>query len=209
MVTGPVAPKDPTEKRPGFYVLLDKCVGGIPQDDGRGRHPVYISSDRLPTFARVNGGIQDEEILALLTTAEGFRRLVHSVGVSLSAPTPMDVDFSLNFRGQGGPGSSHRFTLPADGAERVIDLTKLHWSEFDQAPAEFLFEFPHAADTATATVIFYVNPGFQVPEQNPDPAVDFDAPAYREMIARSFLSAGNNARMQRFLEKIQQKEQLR
>lgn len=199
MVSGPVAPRDPTEKRAGFYVLLDKQVGGIPQDDGRGRHPVYISSDRLPTFARVNGGIQDEEILALLTTAEGFRRLVHSVGVSLSAPAPMDVDFSLNFRGQGGPGSSHRFTLPADGAERVIDLTKLHWSEFDQAPAEFLFEFPHAADIATATVIFYVNPGFRVPEQNPDPAVDFDAPAYREMIARSFLSAGNNARMQRFL----------
>ena len=199
MVSGPVAPRDPAEKRAGFYVLLDKQVGGIPQDDGRGRHPVYISSDRLPTFARVNGGIQDEEILNLLTTAEGFRRLVHSVGVSLSAPAPMDVDFSLNFRGQGGPGSSHRFTLPADGAERVIDLTKLHWSEFDQAPAEFLFEFPHAADTATATVIFYINPGFQVPEQNPDPAVDFDAPAYREMIARSFLSAGNNARMQRFL----------
>ena len=199
MVSGPVAPRDPAEKRAGFYVLLDKQVGGIPQDDGRGRHPVYISSDRLPTFARVNGGIQDEEILNLLTTAEGFRRLVHSVGVSLSAPAPMDVDFSLNFRGQGGPGSSHRFTLPADGAERVIDLTKLRWSEFDQAPAEFLFEFPHAADTATATVIFYVNPGFQVPEQNPDPAVDFDAPAYREMIARSFLSAGNNARMQRFL----------
>ena len=199
MISGPVAPRDPTEKRAGFYVLLDKSVGGIPQDDGRGRHPVYISSDRLPTFARVNGGIQDEEILSLLTTAEGFRRLVHSVGVSLSAPVPMDVDFSLNFRGQGGPGSSHRFTLPADGAERVIDLTKLQWSEFDQAPAEFLFEFPHAADTATATIIFYVNPGFQVPEQNPDPAVDFDAPAYREMIARSFLSAGNNARMQRFL----------
>ena len=199
MISGPVAPRDPTEKRAGFYVLLDKSVGGIPQDDGRGRHPVYISSDRLPTFARVNGGIQDEEILSLLTTAEGFRRLVHSVGVSLSAPVPMDVDFSLNFRGQGGPGSSHRFTLPADGAERVINLTKLHWSEFDQAPAEFLFEFPHAADTATATIIFYVNPGFQVPEQNPDPAVDFDAPAYREMIARSFLSAGNNARMQRFL----------
>ena len=124
MVSGPVAPRDPAEKRAGFYVLLDKQVGGISQDDGRGRHPVYISSDRLPTFARVNGGIQDEEILALLTTAEGFRRLVHSVGVSLSAPAPMDVDFSLNFRGQGGPGSSHRFTLPADGAERVIDLTK-------------------------------------------------------------------------------------
>lgn len=200
MVTGPVAPKDPTEKRPGFYVLLDKCVGGIPQDDGRGRHPVYISSDRLPTFARVNGGIQDEKILSLLTTAQGFRTLVHSMGVSLTADEPgMQVDFSLNFRGKGGAGSSHRFTLPADGAERVIDLTKLQWSEFDDAPAEFLFEFPTARDTATATVIFYVNPGFQVPEQNPDPAVDFSAPAYREMIARSFLSAGCNARMQRFL----------
>ena len=203
-MTGPVAPKDPTEKRPGFYVLLDKDVGGIPQDDGKGRHSVYASPDRLPTFARVNGNITDEEILNLLTTAQGFRKLVHSVGVAISAAdSAMEVGFSLIFRGKGGPGSCHRFTFPADGAERVIDLGQLQWSDFDDIPGEFLFEFPHAEDTAVATVIFYVNPGFSVPEQHPDPAVDFDSSAYRQMIARSFLSAGNNARIQSFVRRAQ------
>ncbi len=200
-MTGPIAPKDPTQKRPGFYVLLDKQVGGIPQDDGKGRHSVYISSDRLPTFARVNGGIQDEEILKLLTTAAGFRRLVHSLGVSISGAAGMEVGFSLIFRGKGGPGSCQKFLLPADGAERVIDLSQLSWSEYDEAPAEFLFELPTVDDMAAATVMFYVNDGFNVPAQSPDPKVDFDSAAYREMIARSFLSAGNNARMQRFLTK--------
>lgn len=203
-MTGPVAPKDPTEKRPGFYVLLDKDVGGIPQDDGKGRHSVFASPDRLPTFARVNGNIQDEHILSLLTTAQGFHRLVHSIGVSISAKdSGMEVGFSLIFRGKGGPGSCQKFTFPADGAERVIDLGQLSWSEFDDTPGEFLFEFPRAEDTAVASVIFYVNPGFQVPEQNPDPAVDFGSHAYQQMIARSFLSAGNNARMQRFLRRAQ------
>ena len=47
-----IAPKDPTAKRPGFYVLLDKPVGGLPSNDGVGRHPVYINGDRLVTFAK-------------------------------------------------------------------------------------------------------------------------------------------------------------
>lgn len=199
-MTGPVAPKDPTEKRPGFYVLLDKRVGGIPQDDGRGRHSIFISSDRLPSFARVTGGIQDEGILKLLTDVAGFRQLVHSIGVAVSADRPgIAVDFSLICKGSGGPGSCCRFTLPADGAERVICLESLPWSQWDTGLGEFRFELPTAADLATASVKCYVNDGFSIPQQDPDPAVDPQSPGYREMIARSFLSAGNNQRIQSFL----------
>lgn len=202
-MAGPVAPKDPQEKRPGFYVLLDKQIGGIPQDDGKGRHSIYISSDRLPTFARVTGGVQDEDILQLLTNAAGFHRLVHSIGVAVTTPDPgMDVGFSLIFRGNGGPGSCHSFTFRGDGAEQVITMSALEWSEFDAAPAEFLFTMPTVNDMASATVRFYVNDGFDIPEQDPDPAVDFTSAAYREMIARSFLSAGNNARVQKFLRRV-------
>lgn len=200
-MTGPVAPKDPTEKRPGFYVLLDKQVGGIPQDDGKGRHSIYISSDRLPSFARVTGGVQNEAILNLLTSAQGFRTLVHSVGVTISAKDQMDVGFALIFRGEGGPGSCHRFTFPGDGAERVITMDALDWTGYDAAPAEFLFEQPSVSDMATVSVKFYVRDGFTIPEEDPDPKVDFESAAYREMIARSFLSSGNNARMQAFLKK--------
>lgn len=203
-MAGPVAPKDPTQKRPGFYVLLDKQVGGIPQDDGKGRHSVFISSDRLPSFARVTGGIQDEAVLKLLTNAAGFRRLVHSIGVSIVTEDPgMEVGFSLIFRGENGPGSRHSFVFPGDGAERVINLSALTWSEFDAAPGEFLFELPTVSDMATVSVQFYVNDQFEIPPQDPDPKVDFDSPAYRQMIARSFLSAGNNARVQSFVRRAQ------
>lgn len=199
-MTGPVAPKDPQEKRPGFYVMLDKQVGGIPQDDGKGRHSIYISSDRLPSAARVAGGVQDEAILKLLTDAAGFRKLVHSIGVAITTEDPgMDVGFALIFRGEGGPGSCHRFTFRGDGVEQVITLGALEWSEYDAAPAEFLFEMPKVSDMANASVKFYVNDGFDIPEQDPDPKVDFESAAYREMIARSFLSAGNNARVQSFV----------
>ena len=127
-MAGPIAPRDPSEKRAGFYVLLDKQVGGIPQDDGRGRHSIFISSDRLPSFARVTGGIQDQAILDLLTDVKGFRKLVHSLGVSVSGKAGMEVTFSLMCKGSGGPGSCHSFTFPADGAERVITLDALTWS---------------------------------------------------------------------------------
>lgn len=208
-MAGPAAPKDPSEKRPGFYVLLDKQVGGIPQDDGRGRHSIFISSDRLPSFARVTGGVEDESILALLTDAAGFRKLVHSIGVSISAGDPaMEVGFSLICKGSGGPGSCHRFTFPADGAERVITLGALSWSEFDTGLGEFRFELPTVSDMATVSVKCYVNDGFAIPDQDPDPAVDTESFRYREMIARSFLSAGNNGRLQSFLRRARAGEEV-
>ena len=208
-MAGPVAPKDPQEKRPGFYVLLDKPVGGIPQDDGKGKHSVFISSERLPSFARVTGGIEDETILTLLTTAEGFKTLVHSIGVTLTAADPhLPVCFSLIFRGQGGEGSRHSFRFACDGTENIITLSALAWSAWDTEPGELRFEFPNAADTASVDVKFYVNDGFSVPPSALDPAPDFSTALYRDMIARSFLSAGNNAAVQRFLQKAKAGEEV-
>lgn len=207
-MAGPIAPRDPSEKRAGFYVLLDKQVGGIPQDDGRGRHSIFISSDRLPSFARVTGGVQDEKILDLLTDVKGFRKLVHSLGVTVSGKAGMEVTFSLMCKGSGGPGSCHSFTFPADGAERVITLGELTWSEFDVGLGEFRFEMPGVSDMATVSVKCYVNDGFVIPEQDPDPAVDTGSWQYREMIARSFLSAGNNQRIKNFLRRLRAGEEV-
>ena len=198
-MAGPVAPKDPSEKRPGFYVLLDARVGGIPQDDGKGKHSVFISSDRLPVAARVTGGVEDEAILKLLTDVKGFRKLVHSLGVSISGKAGMEVTFSLICKGKGGSGSCHSFSLPADGAERVIALEALDWGEFDDGLGEFRFEMPTDSDVAVASVKCYVNDGFRVLEQDPDPAVNPECAEYHQMISRSFLCAGNNARIQSFL----------
>ena len=61
---------------------------------------------------------------------------------------------------------------------------------------------------ATASVKCYVNDGFHIPEVDPDPAVDTEGYRYREMIARSFLSAGNNARVQSFLRRARAGEEV-
>ena len=199
-----IAPKDPTAKRPGFYVLLDKPVGGLPSNDGVGRHPVYINGDRLVTFAKMVGGIDDENILEMLRTAKGFRKLVHSVGVSIVGDLPDKVvTFTLGFSGElGSGGSRNSMKITTDGTEHIMVMDEQQWSDSDETPQEFLFELVKPKDIATATVKLYLNDGYTVPEVDPDPPVAFDTPAYSEMIARSCLSTGNNIRIKRVLQQL-------
>ena len=205
MALGPLAPKDPEEKRSGFYVFLDKEVGGVPQDDGTNRHVIFLDNGRLVTFARMVGGVADEEMLGMLTTVDGFCRLVHSIGVTVAAPDrEMEVLMTFQCYGPDGPfgGSEHTFSLRADGAERVIRLADLSWKPSDCRPGQFAFQLPSLGDRASVTMKFYLNDGYVVPETDPDPSVDYDSPAYREMIARSCLSTGNNYRLQRVLRRM-------
>ncbi len=200
-----LAPRDPREKRKGFYVLLDQRIGGLPQNDGAGRHPIYLDGDRLTALAGLSGGIREEGILSLLTTAEGFKRLVHSVGVSAVSDDPsLTVGFSLIFYGPDGPqgGGCVRRAVPADGGEQLIVLGEEDLPDTDRVPGQFLFELPTDADVAAVTVKLYVNDGYDVPETDPDGPVDTESEAYRAMIARSFLSGGNNSRVKRFFEKV-------
>ena len=126
-----IAPKDPTAKRPGFYVLLDKPVGGLPSNDGVGRHPVYINGDRLVTFAKMVGGIDDENILEMLRTAKGFRKLVHSVGVSIVGDLPDKVvTFTLGFSGELGSGGSRSGYVPvSEEVEAFTPMIQLYATE--------------------------------------------------------------------------------
>lgn len=199
------APKDPQERRKGFYVLLDQNVGGVPQSDGMGRHPIFLDGERLTTLAKMVGGISDPDILDHLTTAKGFRWLVHSIGISAQAGNrDMEVGFTLVFYGSEGQdsGSRHKFSVKADGVETVIPLPELDLPDTDRVPGQFLFELPTDRDTAAVTVRLYLNDGFDVPDADPDGPVDTESGAYREMIARSFLSGGNNFRVKRVLEKL-------
>ena len=79
---GPKAPKDPTKKRKSFYIMRGKSVAGSPQAGGRGIQFLYMNDGRMVSSARLVGGITDEEMLKLLETTEGFRKLVHSIGVT-------------------------------------------------------------------------------------------------------------------------------
>lgn len=200
-----LSPRDPQARRKGFYVLLDQRIGGEPQPDGKGRHPFFLDGNRLAAQASMVGGIADEELLKHLTTTKGFYQLVHSIGVSVQAENrTMQIGFSLIFYGTKGPDSGNpcSFIAGADGAERIIPLPELRTSDTDGVPGQFLFELPTDQDIAVASVKLYLNDGYDVPDTDPDAPIDMESGAYREMIARSFLSGGNNVRVKQLLQKL-------
>lgn len=95
-----IAPRDPIPQREALYILVDKPVGGGGSDAEANRFPVFLNDERLVTFAKIVGGVRDENILQMLQTAKGFRRLVHSIGVSVVSDAPDKAAvFSMYFRG--------------------------------------------------------------------------------------------------------------
>lgn len=94
---GPKAPRDPEKMRPYFYILKDKEIFGSKQEDGTGIQFVYESDGRLINSAQIAGNITDQEELALLENVEGFRKLVHSIGISVELVIPESL-LNLCFR---------------------------------------------------------------------------------------------------------------
>ena len=83
---GPAAPKDPVEKRPCLYVVLDKTISGSKDPEGVIRDYVYLEG-RLKDQVKFTSGDIDEELLDMIPRMETFRKLVHSVGVSIRRKT--------------------------------------------------------------------------------------------------------------------------
>ena len=81
---GPKAPKDPTKKRPSLYLMLDKDIAGLPGRDGSCRDTNYMEGRLVEQVKGICGDV-DEDILKLLESFEGIRKLVHSIGVSITA----------------------------------------------------------------------------------------------------------------------------
>ena len=98
-------------------------------------------------------------------------------------------------------GTRHVTKVVTNGSETVIPLSEITWSEDDFCVGQFAFEFPSDWEVATIHVCLYLNDGYTAPEFIPDAPVDFDSPAYQEMIAKSFVSLGNNVRLKRAIEK--------
>ena len=58
---------------------------------------MYKSDGRLINSAQIAGNITDQEELALLENVEGFRKLVHSIGISVELDDPESL-LNLCFR---------------------------------------------------------------------------------------------------------------
>lgn len=209
-MTGPKAPKDAEKKRKSFYVMRNKSVAGSVQPNGTGTQFIYLNDGRLVSFAKIVGNIEEEEILKLLTTTEGFRKLVYSIGITVEMENPQEmVQFAYQMYGKRDPygsGTTMRIPVKADGMEQILKLDGVDWSDDDDIPGQIRFEFPKANMQAKVAVRFYLNDGFDAPEPEEENPVNFDCPEYAGMLEKSLLQKGNPFRVKRVIEKARRGE---
>lgn len=193
------APRDAEAKRKGFYIMRNMRVAASVQPDGKGTQFIYLSDGRIESSARITGNLTDEETIALLGTAEGFRRLVHSIGVTVEADDSVgQVDFVFQMYGKTDPyvsGTQLRKTIRTDGMEYLLALSGYDWSDDDDISGQIRFEFAEPDREAVVSVKLYLNDGFDAPDVEEEESVDIASGAYQEMIQKSLIQTGNRKRI--------------
>lgn len=206
---GPTAPKDPEKMRPFFYIMRGKEVFGLKQPDGRGIQFIFEDGGRLINSAQIVGNITDTKMLDLLKSAEGFCRLVHSIGVSVETENPeQKVDFVFQMYGKeaAGDSTSIKRSLSGNGVEERILLDEVTWSLNDREPGQIRFEFDKPEILGVANVRFFLRDGYSAPQPEEEEKIDFESEDYQKMIARSLLFSGNTARVRKAVEKAERGE---
>lgn len=206
---GPKAPKDPTKKRSVIYIMLDDAIEGTQNGSGsfadinflEGRVEAKVTN-LLPEL--------DRELARELQTCAGFRKLVHSIGVSVKADKEEDRSKSMEFVQQcrtetGYFGTRYALETVCDGRETLLVVNDVPAVPGETVLAAFNFIFP-SYFTGKVTVAYYLNDGYEVPELIPDPPVDFTSDAYHTMIARSCMQTGNLYRMKKAIAKAKKGE---
>lgn len=199
---GPAAPRDPVVKRPYFYIMHSQEVYGSPQPDGRGIQFIY-EDGRFADCARRVGNITDEHMLEELPQTAGFRRIVHSMGVSITEPGGIPVRFVMQMypKTLGNEATVISRDMLCDGNEQIIDLSEVDWKDDDNIIGQIRFEFEEPDHLANVDVRLYLNDGFTAPEQSADSDVDFTSDRYSEMISSSLVSPGNIGALKRIMDK--------
>ncbi len=203
---GPKAPKDPTKKRAVIYIMLDDAVEGRPNGQG-GFSEVNFLEGRVE--AKVTNLLPelDRALAEELQTCAGFRKIVHSIGISIKADKEEDRNNGMKFVQQcrtasGYNGTRYQAETVCDGRETLLLVEDFPAVAEETVLAAFNFEFP-SYTTGKVTVAYYLNDGYEVPELIVDPPVQFDTEAYKEMIKRSCMQTGNLLRMKHAIAKAQ------
>ena len=208
---GPIAPKDPVRKRDFFYIMLDKQISAAPMPDGRGVCFIYEDGGRMLVSSKIVGGMTDEDEINMMKTTEGFRKLVYGIGVSVMCPEVSECVFAFQMYGKKDPyvsGTTIKQTISTEGAEYLIPLDEIEWSDDDDIPGQIRFEFPKSGMLASVNVRFYVNDGYSAPSIEERDEVDLTGEAYRKLIDQSVVSIGNGARLKKLIRKAQAGEQV-
>ena len=200
-MNGPTAPKDAEKKRPYFYIMRDKEIFGSRQEDGRGIQYLYQDSGRLINSAQIVGNIEDPGVLKLMENVEGFRKLVHSIGVSVETEDPKEqVEFIFQMYGKTdlyGGGTNLTATFSGDGAEKRIYLSDADWQADDHVPGQIKILMDTPEKLAKASVRLYLNDGYTAPEVSEEQQVDVNGIPYQKMVKRSLIQTGNTYRIYR------------
>jgi hypothetical protein len=205
-IEGPKAPKDPADRRNGFFVLYEAAIEATARAEGKPSQEVYLEGSYLIDKTKFIGGVTDAAILELLGSSTGFRKLVHSIGISVRRANAQEdpVTFLLQHWGKTSKyesGSHLRVPCPSDGSEVILRLADCPGSEEDDVLGKFAFEFNNAGELAIASVIFYLHDGYSVPELILEPPVAFESNEYQKIITQSLLHAGNNKRLKAAINK--------
>lgn len=204
------APRDPEKKRESFYIMFEKEIAAGIMPSGEVGTPIYLNNGRLISSAEIVGGIKEEKILDMLKTKDGFCKLVYSIGVSvLTQDAEETVGFKFMFYGMTDmekTGTNFQLSVPANGAEILINLDTVDWKEGEQLPGQIQFLFDKPGKTAIVNVRFYLQDGFTAPIREMQKPVQFGTEAYKRMIANSFMQSGNNYRLKKAMEKASKGE---
>lgn len=191
----PKAPKDPTAKRSSVYILADAVVDGAPRGNGKFQDIIYLNG-RIEKKIEVLCKDVPEEIRKGIPLCEGFRKMVHSIGVMITAKNEKSrehvAQFALNClpKNPSLPATVYSTDVLCNGEEAKISVAETANTENDDILGSFVTTFPEQ-ETAVMTVRFYLNDGYTAPEMIPDPPVDFQSDAYKRMIARSLVQEGD------------------
>lgn len=204
-MNGPKAPKDPTKKTQAFYIMRNKSVCGSLQPDGRGIQFIYEDGGRLISAAKLIGNVSDENMLKLLADTDGFKKLVHSIGVCVETEDEVtEAVFAFQHYGKTdtyNSGTTISIPVKTDGTEHLMILDSFEWTNDDKCPGQIRFEFPKAGMIATVSVKLYLNDGFIAPEQEEENDIDLSSEAYKEMIKKSLMLKGNTGRIKKAIDK--------
>lgn len=205
------APENPREKGSRIYFMNQAEIEGRLCPDGSVADLIFLDMNRLREKIHIMNDIDDMNILSLFDSAEGFRRIVAAIGISFEETAAEQIEVQLQFYGKKNryeSGTHLTWQCPADGSETMLWLEDADWSGDDDVPGQFQFHFPQEGMQAKVTVVFYAREGYALPEQELEAPVAYESDRYRDMIAASFMSGGNNARFRKAAEKAQRGEEI-
>ncbi len=209
---GPVAPKDPTKKRPGIYFMLEDTVYTAHEMNGRYAEMIFLENRVAGNLKLICPELPDE-LAGKLQSSQEFFRIVHSIGVTAEAEEDENreavITCALQHYGKTDryhSGSTMEMETLCDGAERIYPLTEFENTEENDILGTFFVFSEKPNVKVKLTVKLYLQDGYEVPEPVLDPPVAFDSPEYRTMIERSLFSMGNTHRLRKAMEKAERGE---